>query len=234
MLMMMKDRPMTFLNPQSGVRRARSNLAIAAAVTVLGGCAAPAPMVDVDALAAKMMAGSFRDEGIAKLDRLQQDASNAACSKAMGAELPAAQAQAIEAEALKTVKPPSDGKVLGDWREGEKLAQNGRGMTWTDKSAATSANGGNCYNCHQISSAEISYGTLGPSLVQYGKMRGVTDPNSAAARPIVDYTWNKLWNAKAYNACSGMPRFGHARLLDEAQLKHLMALLLDPQSPVNQ
>jgi sulfur-oxidizing protein SoxX len=236
MLMMMKDRPMTFLNPLSGVRRARSNLAIAAAVTVLGGCAAPAPapMVDVDALAAKMMAGSFRDEGIAKLDRLQQDASNAACSKAMGADLPTAQAQAIEAEALKTVQPPADGKYLGDWREGEKLAQNGRGMTWTDKSAATSANGGNCYNCHQISKAEISYGTLGPSLYQYGKLRGVTDPKSAASKPIVEYTWNKLWNAKAYNACSGMPRFGHAQLMDEAQLKHLMALILDPKSPVNQ
>jgi len=27
-----------------------------------------------------------------------------------------------------------------------------------------------------------------------------------------------------------MPRFGHAGLLDEMQLKHLMALLLDPKS----
>jgi sulfur-oxidizing protein SoxX len=31
-----------------------------------------------------------------------------------------------------------------------------------------------------------------------------------------------------------MPRFGHNKLLDEAQLKNLMALLLDPKSPVNQ
>ena len=43
-----------------------------------------------------------------------------------------------------------------------------------------------------------------------------------------------MWNAKAYNACSGMPRFGHAGLLDEKQLKDLMALILDPKSPVNQ
>ena len=67
-----------------------------------------------------------------------------------------------------------------------------------------------------------------------GKMRGISDPASAAAKPIVEYTWTKLWNAKAYNACSGMPRFGHAGLLDETQLKHLMALILDPKSPVNQ
>ena len=62
----------------------------------------------------------------------------------------------------------------------------------------------------------------------------MSDPDSAASRPIIEYTWNKMWNAKAYNACSGMPRFGHLGLLDETQLKHLMALLLDPKSPVNQ
>jgi sulfur-oxidizing protein SoxX len=31
-----------------------------------------------------------------------------------------------------------------------------------------------------------------------------------------------------------MPRFGHAGLLNEQQLKDIMALLLDPRSPVNQ
>ena len=43
----------------------------------------------------------------------------------------------------------------------------------------------------------------------------------------------KLWNAKAYNACSDMPRFGHAGILNEQQIRDVMALLLDPQSPVN-
>ena len=198
------------------------------------GCASMAPAPDYDALVAQMMSGSFRDEGIAKVDRLQQDEANAACSKAQGANLPDSVANPIQQAALKSVRMPADGVFLGDWREGEKLAQNGRGMTWTDKSAASSANGGNCYNCHQITKAEISFGTIGPSLYNYGKLRGVTDPQSAAAKPIVEYTWTKLWNAKAYNACSGMPRFGHAGLLDETQLKHLMALILDPKSPVNQ
>ena len=205
-----------------------------ATAALLAGCASMAPTPDYDALVAQMMAGSFRDEGIAKVDRLKQDASNAACSKAQGGALPDDVAEALQQAALKTVRMPADGKFIGDWREGEKLAQNGRGMTWTDVSAATSANGGNCYNCHQITQSEISYGTIGPSLYNYGKIRGVSDPASAASKAVVDYTWGKMYNAKAYNACSGMPRFGHAGLLDEMQLKHLMALLLDPKSPVNQ
>ena len=209
------------------------SVVIAAAVWVAG-CAAVAPAPDYDALVSEMMKASFRDQGIAKVDRLQQDASDAECSKAQGQALPDATAKAIETANLKTVKMPSDGKFIGDWKEGEKLAQNGRGMTWTDPSTATSSNGGNCYNCHQIANAEISYGTLGPSLHNYGKLRGVSDPASPASKAIVEYTWGKLYNAKAYNACSGMPRFGHAGLLDETQLRHLMALLLDPKSPVNQ
>lgn len=209
-------------------------LLAAAAMIGVAGCAAPAQAPDYDAMLATMLRVSFRDEGIARTDRLQQDAANAACSRAEGRNLPEDVASTIQQAALKSVRMPADGKFLGDWSEGEKLAQNGRGMTWTDKSAAPAANGGNCYNCHQITAAEISYGTIGPSLYHYGKNRGIVDPGSAAARPVLEYTWTKLWNAKAYNACSGMPRFGHAGLLDEAQLKDLMALLLDPRSPVNQ
>jgi L-cysteine S-thiosulfotransferase len=205
-----------------------------AAAALIAGCAAPQAKPDYDALVAQMMTGSFRDEGIAKVDRLQQDAANAACSKAQGGSPPEDVANALQQAALKSVRMPSDGNFIGDWREGEKLAQNGRGMTWTDKSAAPAANGGNCYNCHQITKAEISFGTIGPSLYHYGKNRGVTDTASPTAKPVVEYTWTKLWNAKAYNACSGMPRFGHGGLLDEKQLKDLMALILDPKSPVNQ
>ncbi len=73
---------------------------------------------------------------------------------------------------------------------------------------------------------EISHGTLGPSLYNYGKLRG----NSEA---IVKYTWGKLYNAKAFNSCTNMPRFGQQGILTEAQMKDLMALLLDPNSPVN-
>jgi L-cysteine S-thiosulfotransferase len=207
---------------------------VALAALGLTGCASMAPKPDYDALMAQMLKSSFTDRGIAKVDRLKQDASNAECSASEGKPLPEARAKAIEAENLKTVKMPSDGVFIGNWQAGERLAQNGRGMTWSDPSAATSANGGNCYNCHQISKQEVSFGTIGPSLYQYGKLRGVADPASPASKAIVEYTWGKLYNAKAYNACSGMPRFGHAGMLDEKQMKDLMALLLDPKSPVNQ
>lgn len=209
-------------------------MAIAAAA-VLAVTAAPAQSTaDYDAQLDKLMKASFRDQGIAKVDRLEQDKSNDECSKALGKPLAPELAKQIEAENLKTVKMPADGKFIGDWQVGEKLAQDGGGMTWRDKSIANSENGGNCYNCHQISKSEISYGSLGPSLYQYGKLRGVADPASDASKPIVEYTWGKLYNAKAYNACSGMPRFGHMGMLNETQLKDLMALLLDPKSPVNQ
>ncbi|WP_341913380.1 sulfur oxidation c-type cytochrome SoxX [Polaromonas sp. YR568] len=198
---------------------------------LLAGCATgPSPQQVAEATQ-KVIKSSFRDQGIAKTSWLDQDASNKACSEAQGAALEPQLAKSIEEANLKTIKMPSDGKFLGDWKEGEKIAQNGRGMTWTDQPG--SANGGSCYNCHQISKEELSFGSIGPSLYNYGKLRGVADPAAAASKPIVDYTWGKLWNAKAYNACSGMPRFGHAGILNETQLRHVMALLLDPQSPVN-
>jgi sulfur-oxidizing protein SoxX len=202
----------------------------ALALLLAGGASTPAP--DLDAMALQVIKSSFRDQGIATVDRLNQDLGQRACSSPTAP--PDAVAAQIIAQAEATMKWPTGGQYLGDWREGEKLAQNGRGMTWTDPSAATSANGGNCYNCHQIDKAEISYGTIGPSLWNYGKLRGVKDVTADSAAPIVQYTWGKLWNSKAYAACSNMPRFGHNKLLDEQQIRHIMALLLDPKSPVNQ
>jgi L-cysteine S-thiosulfotransferase len=205
-------------------------LALVAATALIGCALSPTPeQLNRDFLA--MMQASFRSEGIAAVDRIDQDADQAACST--GRQASASETQRIEAEARATIRPPSDGQYLGDWREGEKLAQNGRGMTWTDKSADPSANGASCYNCHQINKAEISFGTIGPSLYQYGKLRDVGNPADPAALPMLQYTWGKLNNSWAYKACSNMPRFGHKGLLNETQLKHLMALLLDPQSPVN-
>ena len=199
---------------------------------LLAACAAAPTSQQVDEATAQVLKSSFRDQGDAKLDRLKLDASNQACSDAAGAALDEKLGKSIEEANLKTVKFPANGKLIGNWSEGEKIAQNGRGMTWSDK--AGEANGGSCYNCHQISKAELSYGSIGPSLYNYGKLRGVIDPAAPASKPIVDYTWSKLWNSKAFNACSGMPRFGHAGILTEDQLRDVMALLLDPKSPVNQ
>lgn len=206
--------------------------AIAASVLLLAGCATGPSSAELDQQAAAMMQAAFRDQGIAKIDRIQQDLGQSACSS----DKPPSEAVAkqIEAESLASVKWPTGGQYVGDWRKGESLAQSGRGMTWTDTSTDTSGNGGQCYNCHQIDKKEVSFGNIGPSLWNYGKLRGVKDVADPAAAPIMQYTWGKLWNSKAYAACSNMPRFGHARLLDESQIRDIMALLLDPKSPVNQ
>lgn len=203
-------------------------------VALLAGCAMVPSGPELDKITADIVKASFRDQGQAKVDRLQQDDANRECATADVAGKPIDEkvAKAIEEANLKTIKWPLDGKFLGDWKEGEKIAQSGRGMTWTD--AAGSENGGNCYNCHQISKQEISFGTLGPSLYNYGKMRGVVNPEAPESKAIVEYTWGKIWNARAYNACSQMPRAGHKGILNEQQVKHIMALLLDPKSPVNQ
>lgn len=203
------------------------------AALALSACTLSPTAAEYDKAAADMIKNSFQDRGIAKVDRLAQDDANRECAAADVARKPIdpAIAKAIEAANMKTVKWPSDGKFIGDWKSGEAIAQSGRGLTWTD--TAGTPNGGNCYNCHQISKEEISFGTLGPSLYNYGKLRGVTDPNSAGGKAIVEYTWGKLWNSRAYNACSQMPRVGHMGILNEKQLKDVMALLLDPASPVN-
>jgi sulfur-oxidizing protein SoxX len=216
-------------------RRLIGGLALAAAAAgcaSLPGSSLPSS-AELDRLAVQAAKASFRDEGLVKTDRLVQDDANRECSAAdvAGRPIDPQVARQIEAANLKMIKWPSDGKFLGDWKAGEQIAQSGRGLTWTDD--AKVANGGNCYNCHQITKEEISFGTIGPSLYNYGKLRGVTDPNSPASRQMVEYTWGKIWNAKAYSACSNMPRAGHGGILTEQQVKHIVALLLDPQSPVN-
>ncbi len=201
---------------------------------VVVGCATGPSVAELNTLTDQIVKASFRDQGVAKVDRvLAVDETNRACSEAdvAGKPLDEKTAKRIEELNLKTIKWPSDGKFLGDWKQGEAIAQSGRGLTWTDD--AKTVNGGNCYNCHQIDKKEISFGTIGPSLYNYGKIRGVTDPNSQAAKPIVEYTWGKIWNSKAYNACSNMPRAGHMGILNETQVRHVVALLLDPNSPVN-
>jgi len=204
----------------------------AAALLLVAGCANKPSQAEIDTQALAMIKAGFRDQGIAKIDRIEQDLGQKACSS--DKDPPEALAKQVEAQALASIKWPTGGQYIGDWREGEKLAQNGRGMTWTDSSTDTKANGAQCYNCHQIGPAEVSFGTIGPSLYNYGKLRGVKDVTDPASAVIVQYTWGKLWNSKAYAACSNMPRFGHAKLLDETQLRHVMALLLDPKSPVNE
>ena len=201
---------------------------------LLAGCAVGPDVAEIRKLTDDLIKAGFRTNGQATVSRITQtDETNRVCSEAdaSGKPLDEATARRIEADNLATIKWPANGHYLGDWKKGEEIAQSGRGMTWTDQ--ANAVNGGNCYNCHQISPEEISYGTIVPSLYNYGKVRGVTDPYDPKSAAIVQYTWGKIWNPKAYNACSNMPRGGHNGVITEAQVRDIMALLLDPKSPVN-
>jgi L-cysteine S-thiosulfotransferase len=164
----------------------------------------------------------FKPRGQATMDRVPQDAVQRICTETHDRP-PAELAKRMEADQMETIPFPS-GSLMGDWKRAEKMAQSGRGSMWSDKAGV--AAGGSCYNCHQISPEETSYGTIGPSLLGFGKKRG-NGPE------MQRYVYGKVYNAKAYNMCSQMPRLGYAGTLTEDQIKDFVGLLLDPASPVN-
>ncbi|HPU51518.1 MAG TPA: sulfur oxidation c-type cytochrome SoxX [Burkholderiaceae bacterium] len=213
-----------FVSLPAGVRRVLPQvLPAGTAALMLAGCASFSTGPS-DEQVAQVLKASFSERGPAKLDRLDQTPLQKACSLPVGTELSKPVREELERAAIATVKYPADGKFLGSWAEGERIAQNGRGLQFTDSSSAP--NGANCYACHQLAPAELSFGNIGPSLYQYGKLRGSSDA-------VLKYTWAKIYNSHAFNACSQMPRYGDAGILTQQQLQHVMALLLDPASPVN-
>jgi sulfur-oxidizing protein SoxX len=188
---------------------------------LLAACATGPSDQEISAQALKAMKSSFKERGQAKLDRLDQDETQRICSSpSPGKEL----LGKVEKTNTASLKYPADGKLMGDWRQGERIAQSGVGKQFSDDPKRPA--GGNCYACHQLSKQEISYGTIGPSLYNFGKIRG----NSEA---VQRYAYAKVYNPQAFTACSNMPRFGHNGILTEEQLRHVVALLLDPESPVN-
>jgi L-cysteine S-thiosulfotransferase len=164
----------------------------------------------------------FHARGIATMARIEPDAVQTVCNLHHD-NPPAEVARPIEEAQLKAIRFPA-GELIGDWRRGQKIAESGIGMQWTDKPGSPS--GGSCYNCHQLSPQEQSFGTVGPSLRAFGKARG-------SGAETQRYVFGKIYNAKAYNLCSQMPRMGHSGTLNEQQIKDLVAYLLDPGSPVN-
>jgi sulfur-oxidizing protein SoxX len=170
----------------------------------------------------KVLQRDFQARGQATMDRVVQDGLQRLCTDTNDRP-PGDVARQLEADQMKTIAFPA-GNLVGDWKNGERIAQNGRGLQWTDPAGATG--GGSCYNCHQISPQESSHGTLGPSLLKFGWMRG-------SGPEMQRYVYGKIYNAKAYNLCSTMPRLGHSGTLTPEQIKDLVGLLLDPGSPVN-
>jgi sulfur-oxidizing protein SoxX len=155
--------------------------------------------------------------------RIVQDETQKVCSETRN-NPSSAEAEKIRVRELATVKYPDDGNVLGDWKKGEKIAQNGRGGQFSD--SKDTDRGGNCYACHQLDPKEVSYGTMGPSLTGYGKARKFDAKENKAA-------YTKVFNAQALAPCTNMPRFGHQGFLSVDQIKDVTAYLMSPDSPVN-
>jgi L-cysteine S-thiosulfotransferase len=193
-------------------------LVLLAVFPALPALAEPTPK-DVE----KIMQRDLRARGQATMDRVVQDGVQRVCTESSDRP-PAELAKRLETDQMKTIAFPQ-GSLLGDWKNGERIAQNGRGLQWTDKPDAPG--GGSCYNCHQLSPKEASFGTIGPSLYRFGAIRG-------QGPEMQKYVYGKIYNAKAYNLCSQMPRLGYSGTLTEEQIKDLVGLLLDPASPVNQ
>jgi sulfur-oxidizing protein SoxX len=170
----------------------------------------------------RILKRDFQARGQATMDRVVPDAVQRICNET-GDKPPPELAKTLEGDQLRAIAFPA-GDLIGDWRRGERIAQGGRGLTWSDKPGAPGE--GSCYNCHQLSPKEQSFGTLGPSLYRFGAVRG-------SGPEMQKYVYGKIYNAKAYNLCSQMPRLGHSGTLTEEQIKDLVGLLLDPASPVN-
>jgi sulfur-oxidizing protein SoxX len=192
---------------------------------MLVGCATAPSDERISAEASAMLKASFKARGQAGLDRLDQDDTQKLCSQAAGKTPPKDVAERIEKQNLATIRYPADGKLIGDWKNGEKIAQDGRGKQYSDDPAGPV--GGNCDACHQLAPQELAYGTIGPSLYRFGKLRGYGIETQR-------YAYGKIFNSEAFAACSTMPRFGHNGILSEQQIKDVTALLMDPASPVNQ
>lgn len=156
--------------------------------------------------------------------RLTQDETQKVCSATRNAP-DNAQAQAILAREKAAIRYPADGKLMGDWKKGEALAQSGYGGRFTDY-PPRAQNGGNCYACHQLDRKELSYGTLGPSLLEYGKVRKFSEADIKAV-------YERIYNPHAFVACANMPRLGANSVLSQEQIRDLVAYVMSPDSPVN-
>lgn len=198
----------------------------AAAGLMVAGCASYPDQGTTRQMAEKMVFEAF-DASTAHMKRLEQDRSQQICSKIGDARLSQEEAAEVVQLARASIQYPASGQLSGDWKAGDRLAHDGAGdRIRNGKTENRKENGALCQNCHALAPGEINVGNVGPPLTGYGKQRG----NSEA---IVKYTYEKIYNAWAYFPCSNMPRLGATRHLTPEQVTHMVAYLLDPQSPIN-
>ncbi len=194
---------------------------------IFAGCATYPDPATTRQIAEKMVSESFSAPMPALLKRLVQDKSQQICSKIGDAKLTPEEAAEVVKLARASIQYPQSGKLVGDWKAGDQLAHDGAGdRIQFGRLEKRKENGGLCQNCHALAPGEINVGNVGPSLTGYGAQRG----NSEA---IVKYTYEKIYNAWTYFPCSNMPRLGATGHLTPEQITHMVAYLIDPQSPVN-
>ena len=204
-----------------------AGIAVTFAVLSAGGCASFPDAVSTQQSAELAIRTSFTAPAPALLNRLQQDKSQQICSKVGAAKLTPPEAAEIVALAQASFKYPPSGKLVGDWKQGERLAHDGAGdRIQGGQLEKRKDNGGLCQNCHALAAGEINVGNIGPSLTAYGTQRGNSDA-------IAKFTYEKIYNAWAYFPCSNMPRLGANGHLKPEQIVHLVAYLIDPNSPIN-
>ncbi|HYH41756.1 MAG TPA: sulfur oxidation c-type cytochrome SoxX [Burkholderiales bacterium] len=191
------------------------------------GCASFPDAESVRTHAEQSVAEAYPGMPPALTQRAVQDAEQRLCSKGPGETLTSEEAARVVAASRTAIKYPAGNKLSGDWKVGEKLVSNGVGMRVRGgRVEGAKQNGALCINCHALDPAEVNVGNLGPSLTAYGRQRGNSEP-------VVKYTYEKIYNAWTYFPCSNMPRLGHNGFLTPEQIAHVVAYLVDPQSPVN-
>lgn len=199
---------------------------LASTVLAVAGCASYPDQATTRQMAEKMVFEAF-SASPAHVKRLEQDRSQQICSKIGGEALTQAEAAEVVKLARESVKLPASGKIVGDWKIGDKLAHDGAGdRIRNGKTENRKENGALCQNCHALAPGEVNVGNVGPALTGYGKQRG----NSEA---VAKLTYERIYNAWIYSPCSNMPRLGATGHLTPDQIAHMVAYLLDPQSPIN-
>ena len=171
-----------------------------------------------------VVADAFRHAPPELQARVQQDETNAVCSQYRDNPPDDLWDAILEREQAR-IAYPEDGVLMGDWQVALKNANNGWGWRMGDTNPDRVI-GGNCYACHQLTEEEVAYGNLGPSLLGYGKDIELDDE-------FIKATYDKIYNAQAVLPCSQMPRFGTNGFLTPDQIRDYVAMLLHPESPVN-
>ena len=201
-------------------------LALGVSALIAAGCATfPDPATTRQSAEAMVNGGFTANPAHSK--RLVQDRSQQICSKIAGARLTQEEAAEVVRLARESIRYPESGKVVGDWKVGDRLAHDGAGdRILRGNLESRKENGGLCQNCHALAPGEINVGNIGPALTGYGVQRG----NSEA---VAKLTYDRIFNGWAFAPCSNMPRLGATGHLTPDQVTHMVAYLLDPASPIN-